>query len=251
MKLDIKNLELLSILRMDSTLTFYSTGRPSHALVFRHNGAVDYDFGTWQTRQKPGEVMVLPKGCFFTATPVGSEESIYTVINFLGDFSVTEPAKLPEGPEIPSINILLDRCVSINPEREPYWLLSYFYRIFALLIQQEESGYANQNTLALLEPALEILRKNMFSPNLKIVQLHSVCGISNTHFRSLFVSQFGVSPKKYITDQRLLHAKQILDGNECRSIKDVARLSGFEDPLYFSRVFKARYGYSPSKGMVK
>lgn len=251
MKFYIDNIQLLSVLPLVSPPKLYNPSRPSHALVFRHCGAIDYDFGTWQTRQEPGEVLLIPKGTSFTATQVGHTESKYTVINFQGDFSVTEVKKLILGEEIVKVYAWLDRCAAMDPDRDRYWILSDFYRIIAQLAQQEQTNYYSQGSLSLLAPALEILQKDLFSSELKVGQLHVACGISDTYFRSLFAARYGVSPKKYILDRRLIHAKQLLDSGECSKVSDAARLSGFEDPLYFSRAFKARYGYPPSVAVIR
>ena len=251
MKFHIDNLELLSVLQLVSPPTFVIPGRPSHGLVFRRSGAVDYDFGTWQTRQELGEVMLIPKGTIFTATPAGVEESTYTIVNFQGDFSLAEAKKITLGSEMMDIFHRLDRCAAMDPERDRYWLLSDFYAILAQLVQQEQHSYYSKDTLSLIEPALELMRKKLFDPELNVGQLPVVCGLSDTYFRNLFAARFGVSPKKYILDRRLIHAKQLLESGECRFVREAARLSGFEDPLYFSRIFKTRYGHPPSANAVR
>ena len=250
MEFSIENLQQLSVLQLVSPLKLDVPGRPSHAFIFRRSGTVDYDFGTWLTRQKPGEVMLIPKGTVFTSTQVGDQESVYTAVNFQGDFSLQEAKKMTLGAEMVKVYAWLDRCISMDPERDRYWILSDFYRITAQLAQQEQHHYYSQNTMSLIEPALERIQRDLFDPELKVSQLHKACGLSNTYFRNLFVARFGVVPKKYILDRRLLHAKQLLESGECRYVSEAARLSGFEDPLYFSRVFKTQYGYPPSADII-
>jgi AraC-like DNA-binding protein len=66
----------------------------------------------------------------------------------------------------------------------------------------------------------------------------------------------GLNPLEYMTKLRMKKAETMLGpmwakGN---SIADVAELCGFDDALYFSRVFKKFYGCSPSnfsKKMVR
>ena len=246
MKFSIENLELLSVLQLISPPYLFNPGRPSHAFVFRRSGAVDYDFGTWQTRQEPGDVMLIPKGTVFSAALVSKEESLYTVLNFLGDFSLTEPKKLTLGKDAVHIYNLLDRCAAMDTERDRFSMLSDFYQIAAHLDRLEESNAYDQDSLALIEPALEMIRRDLYDPELRVGLLHVVCSLSDTYFRNLFVARFGVVPKQYILDRRLIHAKQLLESGDCRFVNDAARLSGFEDPLYFSRIYKARYGHPPS-----
>ncbi|MDO4487832.1 MAG: AraC family transcriptional regulator [Eubacteriales bacterium] len=251
MNLNIDNLKLISVLKPVSPQKIQIPSRPSHAYVFRESGAVDYDFAGFKTRQEAGEVLIIPKGTAFTANLVGNEESRYTVINFDGDFSITKAMKLNLGSEALRIFAILDNLAAMDHERDIFWMLSGFYEITARLLKTEQADYHTRETLSLMEPALKLLRHDLFNPTLKVSALHEACGISDTYFRTLFTSQFGVSPKKYILDRRLIHAKQLLDSGECSSVGDAAELSGFEDPLYFSRVFKNRYGYPPSLDLVK
>ena len=246
MNFHIDKLELLSVLQLVSPPYLFNPGRPSHAFVFRRCGAIDYDFGTWQTRQEAGEVLLIPKGTVFSATLVGQEQSNYTVVNFQGDFSLKNVMKLTLGPEMIRVYNWLDRCAAMDPERDRYWMLSEFYRIAAQLAQFQQADTYKESSLALIEPALELIRKNLYDPELKVGLLHVVCSLSDTYFRDLFVARFGVVPKQYILDRRLIHAKQLLESGECRYVSDAARLSGFEDPLYFSRIYKVRYGHPPS-----
>lgn len=247
----IENLELLSVLQLFSPSYLFNPGRPSHAYVFRRSGAIDYDFGSWQTRQEPGEVLLIPKGTVFSATLVGKAASQYTVVNFQGDLSTTEVKKLTLGKEMMQVYDWLDRCAAMDPERDRYWMLSDFYKITALLSQLMPNDAYNQDSMDLIKPALEMIRKDLYNPELKVGLLHVVCSLSDTYFRNLFIARFGVVPKQYILDRRLIHAKQLLESGECRFVSDAARLSGFEDPLYFSRIYKARYGHPPSEDTIR
>ena len=67
------------------------------------------------------------------------------------------------------------------------------------------------------------------------------------YLRKLFQKELGMTPHKFLTDRRLQTAASMLrsqynDGN----VTEVAHLCGFREPLYFSRMFKKKYGLSPS-----
>lgn len=67
------------------------------------------------------------------------------------------------------------------------------------------------------------------------------------YLRKLFQKELGMTPHKFLNDRRLQTAASMLrsqynDGN----VAEVAHLCGFREPLYFSRMFKKRYGLSPS-----
>ena len=68
------------------------------------------------------------------------------------------------------------------------------------------------------------------------------------YLRKLFKKEVGVSPLEYLTNLRMKSAETLLTAmwtNEY-SISDIAQMCGFDDALYFSRVFKKYYGCAPS-----
>ena len=71
------------------------------------------------------------------------------------------------------------------------------------------------------------------------------CGLSETHFRRVFKSYTGRSPKDFIVSTRISRAKTMLARG--RSIKDTATQLGYRDVFYFMRQFKEITGQSPGK----
>lgn len=74
----------------------------------------------------------------------------------------------------------------------------------------------------------------------------------NTEYlKKMFKKETGLTPLQYLTDRRLENAASTLatfcgKGN----ISETARMCGFSDPLYFSRLFKKKYGVSPRNYMA-
>ena len=54
------------------------------------------------------------------------------------------------------------------------------------------------------------------------------------------------TPINYLINFRLEKAKSIMQSNPSVSIKEVAKSVGYDDSLYFSKLFKKRFGESPS-----
>ena len=77
--------------------------------------------------------------------------------------------------------------------------------------------------------------------------LHSL-PFSSDYLRKLFQKEMGLTPHQYLNDKRLKLAAETLtaSGTAGVSVADVARMCGFRDPLYFSRMFKMKFGVSPS-----
>jgi AraC-like DNA-binding protein len=64
----------------------------------------------------------------------------------------------------------------------------------------------------------------------------------------MFMEQIFISPQQYLTDFRVREACRLLE-KRSGSIKEIARAVGFEDPLYFSTLFKQAVGKSPRNYM--
>ena len=73
--------------------------------------------------------------------------------------------------------------------------------------------------------------------------------LSADHARRLFKEAFGTTPQEFLMYLRIDNAKHLLSQTytDQISISEVAYLSGFYDPLYFSRAFKKRTGQSPKE----
>lgn len=71
-------------------------------------------------------------------------------------------------------------------------------------------------------------------------------GLSLSHLHALFKKQLGVSPMEYVKAQRLAHAKARLGASE-EKISVIAENAGFKSAFHFSRVFKERFGLTPSE----
>ena len=67
--------------------------------------------------------------------------------------------------------------------------------------------------------------------------------MSVSWLRKLFKQQVGVSLNKYLTNLRINKAKALMCSD--LQIGDIAEMVGFQDQLYFSRVFKQSTGLSP------
>jgi len=82
--------------------------------------------------------------------------------------------------------------------------------------------------------------------NLSIAELSAFAGYTPNHLCILFKKYTKQSIHKYLMQVRLQLAKETLESGQ-HQIKKVAFLSGFNDQLYFSRIFKKTFGRSPSE----
>ena len=79
----------------------------------------------------------------------------------------------------------------------------------------------------------------------KISKYAWICGISLSYFNAMFKNWAGVGPVEYRNRLRISQAQSILQ-NSPVSVSETASMVGFEDPFYFSRIFKEITGVSPT-----
>lgn len=76
-------------------------------------------------------------------------------------------------------------------------------------------------------------------------RLARVAHLSESRTSHLFTEQVGISPLRYLENQRMVLAAQLLEFTG-RPVSGIAREVGYLDPLYFSRRFRRFHGCSPS-----
>ncbi|MFK7920873.1 MAG: helix-turn-helix domain-containing protein [Bacteroidia bacterium] len=79
-----------------------------------------------------------------------------------------------------------------------------------------------------------------------LVQLAKIAGMSRTSFANRFKSLTGVTPFNYITQWRLLKAKELLEESNL-SVGEIAAQVGYQSEAAFNRVFKKRVSQTPLK----
>lgn len=81
---------------------------------------------------------------------------------------------------------------------------------------------------------------------LQVSTLAAQASISTSHYFALFKRQTGTAPIDYFIRLRMNHARELLDSTRS-SIKEIAAEMGYDDPFYFSRVFKSVHQVAPAE----
>ncbi len=95
-----------------------------------------------------------------------------------------------------------------------------------------------------LASALDYIERNFRSP-IKGKDVAASSGLDQFRFSRLFRETFGLTFRDYLINYRLREACRLLE-NPQSAVGDVGFAVGFQDPGYFSRIFKQRLGITPS-----
>lgn len=85
-----------------------------------------------------------------------------------------------------------------------------------------------------------------YNEEISIEQYAVSRNMSTSWFNRSFRSAVGTSPMQYILDVRIRNAQTLLETTDY-SVGNIAALVGYENPMYFSRLFRKAKGLSPSK----
>lgn len=92
--------------------------------------------------------------------------------------------------------------------------------------------------------AIHYMELNIFRP-VRIAELTAALGISQPYLFKIFQEKCGRSPKEKLDELKIKRAKELLaHGN---TVCDVAYSLGFGSPQDFSKFFKHKTGYPPSR----
>ncbi|WP_246050522.1 helix-turn-helix domain-containing protein [Leptospira langatensis] len=93
------------------------------------------------------------------------------------------------------------------------------------------------------------MEKN-FDKRLSIEDYSILTGRSISSFQRDFKKIYGLSPKKWLTIQRMKKAKELLE-NGGASVTDVALSIGYENISHFIRAFQEQYEVTPGEFLKK
>jgi transcriptional regulator GlxA family with amidase domain len=95
-----------------------------------------------------------------------------------------------------------------------------------------------------IERTISYMKENLDQP-LQAAALASRANVSLSHYFALFKRLTGSTPIDYFIRLRMERAREMLE-TTALTVKEVAAALGYDDPFYFSRVFKAINGLAPT-----
>ncbi len=216
-------------------------------LSYKVSGVTEYIQGDRSIITSRGKVIFMPYGSTFTTRIIEPGEYIevrYTSISRTGT-----DLRLYSGFNAREMEAAFRRLLSAYTSKDEstfYSCQAQLYQIFAI-VAKSSTSYLSHNQRRLLEPAIEYMQEHLFDPAFTIREMESRTDISDKYFRTLFAAYYGMSPQRYMINERIQLAKTILAESPSTSMQVVADEIGYSDALYFSRLFKKETGESPTQ----
>ncbi len=282
--LQILNTDLLEV---GTNWNWKDVNSPFNRLYYAHEGAGEVTLDGMRCRIEPGNMYLIPCFKFhsyhcenflkhyfvhFTSRLLCGLD-LFTIQNC--QYRLTASKKQRQ---------LFDRLVKLNPDKKltdidpkkPVSLTSNIRSIdFKTLADDplaagnfisravESRGIVNQLIAPFLKTAggfnepgklaaagrfaevLHFIDDNLHKP-LALADMASVLHLHPTYFSNLFVDFMGERPVEYLNRKRIERAQLLLISTDY-SLKEIAAMTGFSEPNYFSRVFSKHIGKPPQQ----
>jgi AraC-like DNA-binding protein len=170
---------------------------------------------------------------------------------FAQDVGMAAPSLMTmQGMQDPVLSHLIASLVVLNQEEKPViGLVEQIRRGLALRLMQAAGSSqpgALKGGLAAhqLRKILLYIEENL-EKSLTIEDLATLIALSPTHFARAFRESTGQPPHRYITALRLDRSRDALQ-HPGVTLAEVATRYGFSDHSHFTRLFKDRFGITPS-----
>jgi AraC family transcriptional regulator, arabinose operon regulatory protein len=232
-------------------------GADEHILIFCVDGEGWCEIDGARLKIAPDEAVIIPQG-----TPHiygAAEQKPWTIhwAHFVGtaaDFFVyylpEGEYKLPVDPQgSAAIQDLFAECYDSFIGGFVLYRLVYcahvLHHLLGRLFFNNSAFSPSQRTSRFhsLEATLSFLHQNI-TRNLALGEMAEHAGLSVSHFSFLFKQQTGYSPMDYFIRLKVQHACTLL-ALTGKTVHEVAYEIGYDDPYYFSRIFKKVMGMSP------
>ncbi|WP_207534423.1 AraC family transcriptional regulator [Desertivirga arenae] len=120
-----------------------------------------------------------------------------------------------------------------------------YHLIASFIFPDKHSSTPYENEKDFVKNTILYMKENL-GKKLNVEEMAKLNNFSNSHFSNLFRKRTGMPPMDYFIHLKMQRACQLLYKNEFK-IKDLAMQLGYEDPYYFSRIFRKCMGSSPEK----
>lgn len=237
-----------------------------HLLLFVIKGKYTVRYGNQSYTVKKNEMVLLQKSIAVEYEKSGEKDEEYLLdymMFFLKEDVINEFVKMADlKPSYPvalvavSVKSVNDRLISYIESLKPYFqqpdeISSGLIKIKLLellfdVADTDENFYFQFLQLKRKErkSITEVIEENIFNP-VSLNDLAYLSGRSLSAFKREFKEIYNTSPLHYIRNRRLDKAKELLTHTSL-SVTDVCFSTGFENASHFSKVFKERFGISPS-----
>ena len=172
------------------------------------------------------------------------------VRNIMRQYGIADSEQvIRTGTSLEFTRIFTQMIQEMQLRRENYeeLLVLLLRQLFILIHRQMHQPPKARNSFLEKEIHLAVQHfQERYNTELSIDGYASSRGMSTSWFIRSFKEITGVTPMRYILTLRIANAQSLLENTDY-TVAEISRIVGYDDQLYFSRLFKKQNGVSPSE----
>jgi len=228
---------------------------PDEQLHLIHAGELEYTIGGKLHRARPRQVVFCPPDIEWTTRRTSRPPVELTVIHFQARFpggrryleAFDFPAILrPPVPVWVTLTRIGRELCALDKQEPPGHTLKelalmheFFHAFFALRGEATAVDRDGERVFKLIT-----FMRQHYRERITLEMLSKQVFLSPNHLAAVFRDYTGRSPIDYLIQLRLEEGKRLLQASEF-TVAEIGRTVGYDDPAYFSRLFRQHIGMSP------
>ena len=225
-------------------------GREDYYVLYVERGELEVFLNGSPYKARSGSIVIFPPLYPYKYTFAGNEPLSYVWAHFTGSYAERFLSECGFG-ELPCL-LHADANVKIVSGFEK---LFDIYRAHETLQQQKlacgletiilriATGLRQDESSRDLTKSLGYIH-TFYNKEIHIPDLAKMESLSHSRYITVFKQRMGMPPSEYVTHLRLNVACDLLR-NRNMSVKEAAACVGYDNPHFFSKLFKKRIGVSP------
>ena len=227
-------------------VTTFGNKLKHNELIFHFSGESTVYFDDKALETKPNVIRFLPKGDTKRYIVDRKTHGECIFVSFDTDVAVSDEAFVLGIKNAAHIGGLFKKMFAVwSAKADGYYFetMSVLYKIFSEL---QKDNYIPEKQYEKIRPAINYIENHFLDEKISVPYLASLCQISESYFKRLFIKKFAMSPSRYIIQMKINYASDLLRANE-HSITEISEICGYSGIYFFTRQFKAYTGVTPTE----
>ena len=251
-QLDATDIKIMFCKRFDGKSGIWNLTRHMHdvvELIYFLSG--DVEISTMDAHSSAGDydVIVYPRGMYHSEKFQGrGSHDIFCVWADLGPIQIPGMIWVQDDRGLP-IKWLLEHMHAeyTSDEPEPALIQHYAKAAIILIARKALGGNVPDGQISArpFERVVRYMHDHLSEP-LTVDSLAKAVNVSSSYLSRIFTQKVGVPPGIYLRSVRIETAKAMLSYGT-RTIEEIAGLTGFSSPKYFSHAFRKEADMTPSE----
>lgn len=191
-----------------------------------------------------GNIFIIRPNETTTYSASSEDPWLYRWIGFTSDLdlSMALSEDIIYAPECDYLFRLMVGVEKTNASKE-YYIAGKIFELISLLSHRNEPVNKSHKYV---EMAKNYIETNYNFTHISIAEIADNLNLDRSYFSTLFKKCTGKSPQEYLLDFRLNKAAELLTVSALKS-GEIGRACGYTDQFNFSKMFKRKFGISPSQ----